>query len=121
MKNLKVGILAFAVLGLVLLFVPENGGTRFAFLQLAGISYLVPVLGGFVAAAAMGAMAIKQRRLLKWQAAVATAGFAAVFVRLKVWERLKHITDASLIGKLFVVAVIGGLVISILGIFNSED
>src|SRR5262245_36699951 len=113
-------ILVFGVLGLVSLFIPSQGFTMFAFLRLAGMGYVVPVLGGFIAAIAMGAMAMKKPPLLQWQAGVAAAGFALVFVRLEFWRMLKGIGDAPLGGKLLIVSVLGGLVVSILAIAKKE-
>lgn len=121
MKNMKILILVFGILGVVSLFIPTEGFTMFAFLKLAGMGYLVPVLGGFVLAAVMGGMGLAKPPMQQWQAGAAAAGFALVFVRLKFWQMLKGIGDAPLSGKLLIVAVLGGLICSILVLAKPES
>ncbi len=121
MKNMKVLILVFGILGVISLFIPTEGFTMFAFLKLAGMGYLVPVLGGFVLAAVMGAMGLAKPPMQQWQAGLAAAGFAMVFVRLKFWQMIKGIGDAPLSGKLLIVAVLGGLIVSILALAKPES
>ena len=70
MKNMKVLILVFGILGAISLFIPMEGVTMFAFLKLAGMGYLVPVLGGFVLAAVMGGMGLAKPPMQQWQAGV---------------------------------------------------
>jgi hypothetical protein len=121
MKNMKVLILVFGILGVISLFIPTEGFTMFAFLKLAGMGYLVPVLGGFVLAAVMGGMGLAKPPMQQWQAGAAAAGFAMVFVRLKFWQMIKGIGDAPLSGKLLIVAVLGGLIVSILALAKPES
>ena len=121
MKNMKVLILVFGILGVISLFIPTEGFTMFAFLKLAGMGYLVPVLGGFVLAAVMGGMGLAKPPMQQWQAGAAAAGFAMVFVRLKFWQILKGIGDQPLSGKLLIVAVLGGLVVSIIALAKPES
>jgi hypothetical protein len=121
MKNMKVLILVFGILGVISLFIPTEGFTMFAFLKLAGMGYLVPVLGGFVLAAVMGGMGLAKPPMQQWQAGAAAAGFAMVFVRLKFWQMIKGIGDAPLSGKLLIVAVLGGLVVSIIALAKPES
>ncbi|MBA3503753.1 MAG: hypothetical protein M4D80_10700 [Myxococcota bacterium] len=118
---MKVLILVFGILGVISLFIPTEGFTMFAFLKLAGMGYLVPVLGGFVLAAVMGAMGLAKPPMQQWQAGLAAAGFAMVFVRLKFWQMIKGIGDAPLSGKLLIVAVLGGLIVSILALAKPES
>ncbi len=121
MKNMKVLILVFGILGVISLFIPTEGFTMFAFLKLAGIGYLAPVLGGFVLAAVMGAMGLAKPPMQQWQAGLAALGFVAVFVRLKFWQLLKGFGDSPLSGKLLVVAVLGGLIVSIIALAKPES
>ena len=121
MKNMKVLILVFGILGVISLFIPTEGFTMFAFLKLAGMGYLVPVLGGFVLAAVMGGMGLAKPPMQQWQAGAAAAGFALVFVRLKFWQMLKGIGDAPLSGKLLIVAVLGGLICSVIALAKPES
>lgn len=121
MKNMKVLILVFGILGAISLFIPMEGVTMFAFLKLAGMGYLIPVLGGFVLAAVMGGMGLAKPPMQQWQAGAAAAGFVAVFARMKMWEGLSHIMDAPLPAKLMIVAVFGGLITSILALAKPES
>ena len=118
--HMKVLVLIFGVLGIASMFVPTEGFTLFRFVNAAGASYLLPVIGGFVLAAAMGAIGLAKPPFQSWQGAVAAAGFAAVFVRLEMWH-LVDMIKAPMIGmKLVVVAVLGGLVVSILALAKPE-
>jgi len=119
MKNMKVLILVFGILGVASLFIPMEGFTFFAFLKLAGASYLVPVLGGFVLAAIMGGMGLAKPPMQSWQGAAAAAGFAAAFVRLEMWH-VADVLKGPLAAKLLVVAVFGGLITSILALAKPE-
>lgn len=121
MKQMKVLILVFGIVGLVSLFIPSDGFTMFAFLKAVGMGYLVPVLGGFALAAVAGGMALAKPPAQSWQAPAAVAGFALVFIRLKMWEGITKIMDAPLPGKLMLIAVVGGLVVSILGLVKKEE
>ena len=121
MKNLRIGILAFGLLGVISLFIPSHGFTMFGLFKAAGMSWLVPVLGGFALATIMGILGMTKPPLLQWQAGVAAAGFVAVFVRLKFWELLKDLGDAPVSGKLMIVSVLGGLVVSILALVKPES
>ncbi len=118
MKQMKVLILVFAVLGLISLFIPMEGFTFFAVLKLGGMSYLLPVIGGFALAAIAGATAMKPPAQ-SWQAAAAVAGFAMVFVRLEMWK-VADLMAGPLPAKLLVIATIGGLIVSIIGLVKKE-
>lgn len=122
MKNMKVLILVFGILGVISLFIPTDGFTMFALLKLGGtVPFLLPVLGGFVLAAVMGGMGLAKPPMQQWQAGAAAAGFAIVFVRLKFWQMIKGIGDAPLSGKLLIVAVLGGLIVSIIALAKPES
>jgi hypothetical protein len=121
MKNMKVLILVFGILGVISLFIPSDGFTMFAVLKAMGMGYMVPILGGFVLAAVMGGMALAKPPMQQWQAGAAAAGFGMVFVRFKMWQLLKGIGDAPLSGKLLIVAVLGGLVVSIIALAKPES
>src|SRR5687767_12583139 len=121
MKNMKILILVFGILGAISLFIPMEGFTMFALLKALGMGYLVPVLGGFVLAAVMGGMGLAKPPMQQWQAGAAAAGFGAVFVRMKFWEMIKGIGDAPLPGKLMIIAVLGGLICSIIALAKPES
>jgi hypothetical protein len=104
MKNIK------------LLIIPDNGLTTFAFLRSVGVGYLLTVFGGLVVATIMGGMAVVRPPLLPWHAAVAAIGFAAVLLRMRLWERLGKFMDTPLPGQLMVVAVGCGLIVSVVAL-----
>ncbi len=123
MKNLKFGILAFGVLGLIACFLPfvAFGGESASFFSMrkadAGQVYIT--MGGFILAAVMGGMGLQ--RLLKWQAGAAAAGFA--FVLFKLRDGITHVFSAPFgIGaKLIIVSAVAGLVVSILAAVKSTE
>jgi hypothetical protein len=120
MKNMKVLILVFGILGVISLFIPSHGFTLFALLKLGGAGWIVPVLGGFVVAAAMGGMGLAKPPMQVWQAGVALAGFGAVFVRMEFWKIFKGLGDSPIGVKLLIVAVIGGVITSIIALAKPE-
>jgi hypothetical protein len=120
MKQMKVLILVFAILGIVSLFIPMEGFSFFTFLKMMGMGYLVPILGGFVLAAVAGGLAVAKPPAQAWQAPAAVAGFALVFVRFKMWQ-IGDILKGPLPAKLLVVSVFGGLIVSIIGLVKKEE
>jgi len=119
MKQMKVLILIFAVVSLASLFIPMEGFTFFAVLQLGGMSYLAPVLGGF-ALALVGGFAAMKSPAPTWCAPAAVLGFAAAFVRLEMWK-VGDLMGGPLPAKLLVVGVFGGLAVSIVGLVKPEQ
>ena len=127
MKNLKFGILAFGVLGLVACFLPfiPLGKASMSFFDArkldSGPIYLT--MGGFALATAMGGMGLK--RLLKWQAGLAAAGFALVIYKLNSFNSRVGIVelfkDGALGAKLMIIAAIAGVVISILAVVKGAE
>jgi hypothetical protein len=124
MKNLKFGILAFGVLGVLGCFLPfvSEGGMSMSFFKMRefiGSGQVFLTMGGFVLAAVMGAMAL-QKGLLKWQGGAAAAGFALVLFKLRdalPTDIFKGAIGAKLIG----LSAIAGLVIAILGIVKGSE
>lgn len=96
MKNLKYGILGLGVLGLLGCFLPfvSFGSESISFFggRKGDAGQVFLTMGGFVLAAVMGGMGLKQ--LLKWQAGVAAAGFA--FVIFKLIARSTSLTCSSM-------------------------
>lgn len=123
MKNLKVLILAFGILGIVAMFIPMQGFTLFSLFKLIGMGQLVIMLAAFGVPVAMGAMAMSKPPMQKWQAGVALAGFGLGAFKLEVWKVFGEL------GALFkmvpmlliVVAAIGGVVVSALALAKGEQ
>ena len=122
MKNSKVLILVFGILGIVSMFIPMHGFTLFSLFKLAGTGQLALMVLSFGLPAAMGAMATAKPPMQKWQAGVALAGFALACVKLEIWKVLPHIGELfkAFPMLLIVIAAIGGLVVSILGLAKGD-
>jgi hypothetical protein len=119
-KNLKFGVLLFGALGVIGLLV--LGWT--AMLE-ADKAQAILVMAGFVVPLVMGIMGVTKPPFQKWQAAVAAAGFALIFVKMRMWDILPHIADVMKFfgaGMLMVIiACVAGLIVSILAIVKSEE
>ena len=118
MKNLKLGVLAFAALGLISLVM------EFEMLKLMlkhDAANTILVLVGFILPLAMGIMGLTKPPFQMWQAGVALAGFALVAIKFRIWSTIKHIGDAPLSGKLTMIAIIGGVIVSALALAKPES
>lgn len=118
MKNLKLGVLAFGALGVIGLFL-SHWLLIFEFDK--GQALLM--MAGFVLPLVMGIMGVTKPPFQKWQAAVALAGFALIFVKMRMWSLLPHIGQvAKEIGALLIViGCLGGVVVSALALVKSEE
>lgn len=118
MKNLKIGVLAFAALGLISIFMEFEG---FKFLLKHDTVNGVILLAGFVVPLVMAIMGLTKPPFLAWQAAVSLAGFALLAVKTRIWQSIKHIGDVPTSSKLAMIAIIGGVIVSALAIAKPED
>jgi hypothetical protein len=121
-KNLKVLILVFGILGIISMFIPVHGFTLFSLFKLMGTGQLALMVLSFGLPAAMGGMAVAKPPMQKWQGGVALAGFALGCVKLRVWEALGHFGELTKMFPmlLIVIAAIGGVVVSILSLVKGE-
>jgi hypothetical protein len=115
-KNLKFGVLLFGALGLVSLFMLKIIPDGFKHDAVNAIL----VLAGFAAPVAMGVMGIS-KPFARWMGAVATAGFALVLVKFRVYEMIKHIGDVPTEFKLLIISTVLGLVVSIITLAKPEE
>lgn len=126
MKNLKFGLLGCGVIGLIATFLPlisfgelsiSLWKMRIAPVGLDGHPYphmlfmLVPI--------AMGAMWIKQG-YQKWMGIASTVAFVLSFINFREGF-FKLLTDGAIGAKLLFVAIVGGLVVSIISIVKAND
>ena len=115
MKNLKFGVLAFGVLGLVGLFMSDI---------VAGLKHdaanSIMVLLGFAAPAAMGAMGLKAP-FKRWQGIVALVGFALVTVKLRAWEMIKFISLMPMGLKFALISCLAGAVVAAITVAVPEE
>lgn len=122
MKNLKVLILVFGVLGLVSLFLPmaEGAPSMFSMLMAMDKFQLVLMLAAFGVPTAVAAMGMAKPPAQAWHGIAALAGFALGAVKTRIWETAPHIMDLPMSFKLMIVAVVGGVIVSIMGIVKPE-
>lgn len=121
MRNLKLFILLFGALGLVSAFVPSEGVTMFEAWKFAGTDQLVIMLVALALPVVMGLLGLMRPPQKAWQGIVALAGFALAAVKLRIWEGIKEFGTAPLGGKLLFVAIIGGVVVSLLATAKPEN
>jgi hypothetical protein len=121
-KNLKVLILVFGILGIVSMFIPTHGFTLFSLFKLVGTGQLALMLIAFALPAAMGGMAMSKPPLQKWQSGVALAGFALACVKLEVWKIFKDFGGLFKVLPmlLIVVAAIGGVIVAALSLAKGD-
>jgi hypothetical protein len=115
--------LVFGILGVLGLFIPQGGMSLFGMLKAFGATgQAVLMLIAFALPAVMGGLAVAKPPLQKWQAGVALAGFALASYKLEIWKVLPHIGELfkAIPMLLLVVACIGGLVVSILGLAKGD-
>ena len=122
MKNLKILILAFGVLGIVGLFLPMGEGmpSFFSVAMEFDKAQLIMMLVAFGLPAAVGALGLVKPPAQSWHGIAALLGFALGAVKTRVWEAAPHIMDAPLSMKLMLVGVIGGVVVSGLALAKPE-
>jgi hypothetical protein len=122
-NNLKFGVLACGLIGLISVFLPQITfgdqsislwGTREA---QAGQVYLI--MAAFLAPLVMGALAAAKPPMQRWQGIVAIAGFALIVVKMR--DALPADFMKGAIGmKLMGLSAIIGLVVSILTVAKPE-
>ncbi len=121
MKNLKVLILVFGVIGLVSLFLPMSPlPSMFSMLMEVDKFQLGLMLAAFGVPTAVAAMGMAKPPAQSWHGIAALAGFALGAVKTRIWETAPHIMDVPLSMKLMIVAVVGGVIVSIMGVVKPE-
>jgi hypothetical protein len=122
MNNLKFGVLACGLLGLVGCFLPmiSEAGLSFTFFDLrkADAAQTFMVMGGYAIALAMGAMGAA-KGMQRWQSIVAIVGFAFVVFKFR-GGFIDLITHGAIGAKLMGIAAIAGLVFAILTAVKPE-
>ena len=119
MKNLKFGVLAFGLLGIISMFIPSGGFKFFDFAALDAKMVYGP-LAGFAVAAIFGILGVVKPPFGKVNAIAATAGFGVAFVLLKMWK-IGDLFKGPFPIKLMVISVLAGLIISIIAVVKSEE
>jgi hypothetical protein len=122
-KNLKVLILVFGILGLVSMFLPMGGGmpSMFSLFMEFDKFQLILMLAAFGVPTAVAAMGLAKPPAQAWHGIAALAGFALGAVKTRIWESAPHIMDVPMSMKLMLVAVVGGVIVSIMGVVKPES
>lgn len=115
MDKAKFAILGFGVLGLLAVFLPfvsagSESISMWGLREIVGTGQVYLVMGGFLAAAIMGGMALKNG-LLRWQGIVASLGFALTVLKLRPWGTA--FSDGAIGAKLLIVSAFLGLACAI--------
>jgi hypothetical protein len=123
-NNLKFGVLACGLLGLIGCFLPmiSGGGESVSFFkmrELIGSGQVFMVMAGYAAALVMGAMAAAKPPMQRWQGIVAIVGMAWVVFKMRDGF-MKLITDGAIGAKLMGISAIAGLVFAILCVAKPE-
>lgn len=124
MNNLKFGVLACGLLGVIGCFLPmvSAGGQSISFFsmkELIGSGQVFMVMGGYAAGLAMGAMAAAKPPMQRWQGIVAILGFGFVMFKMRDGF-MKLVTDGAIGAKLMGISAIAGLVFAILCVAKPE-
>ncbi len=118
MRNLKFGLLAAALLGLVGVFLPLTRDlswwARREGPDTAGVFF---VIGAFVLALAMGALSLRHG-LQRWIALVALIGFAFVILKFRIAFVELFTSQAG--GQMIGLAALGGLLCTALAAWRPE-
>jgi hypothetical protein len=124
MHNVKFGVLLFGLLGLIAVFLPFAelfGHSKSLWAGRAGdAAQVYMVMGGFAVALAMGAMGAA-KGMQRWMSIVALIGFAFVLLKIRDGLPFKMLKEPyALGGKLMFIAVVLGIVCSILALAKPE-
>ena len=126
MNNLKFGVLACGLLGLIGCFLPmvTFGDQSISLWKLreapGGSGQVFMTMAGYVAALVMGAMAAAKPPMQRWQGIVAIVSFAWVIFKLREGF-MKLITDGAIGAKLMGISALAGLVFAILCVAKPEQ
>ena len=123
MNNIKFGVLASGLIGLIACFLPlaSGEGMSVSFWDMHNIdmAQTLMVMVGYGAGLAMGAMAVAKAPMQRWQAIVAALGFAFVVFKFR-GGFIDLITHGAIGAKLMGIAAIAGLVFSVLCVAKPE-
>ena len=109
---------AFALLGIASLFVPGTHGSLFALYAEFDTPRLTLLLLAFAMAAIAAGLALRSVRT--WHGYLALGGFALAFVKARTWTVLGTFSDASVPLKLHAIAIVGGVIFTLLATVVGE-
>jgi len=110
-------ILGFGVLGIVGFAIPIDQLT-------AGFEHnllwTILILAGFGVPVIVGLMAMS-KQWQAWMGGLALVGFGFVAIKTKVWDAISGIAESPIGGKLMLVAILGGVAVSIFSLTKREE
>jgi len=112
MKKLALPILVFALLGIASMFVPGPHGSLFRLYAEFDSVRLTLLLLSFAAAGIAAGLAL--RKVRGWHGYLALGGFALAMVKARVWTVLQHFSDSQIPLKLQAIAIVGGVIFTLL-------
>lgn len=110
MRNLKLGVVACGLLGVVGCFLPLTESVSFFGTRAFDAWNVYITLAGFALAAAMGALGVA-KRMEPWMAIIALVGFAMIVLRVR--GDLVDLLRGGIGAKLMGIGAIGGLLFAI--------
>jgi hypothetical protein len=110
---MKLFVLAFGVLGLALELMHFAVFKQLAHHPLADHALGLVMIAGF-GLPVLVALLDMRRPLAAWPYMLAAVAFAAVFVRLRMWDEITRFADLAMRDKLYFAATVGGALVSAL-------
>jgi hypothetical protein len=121
MKNLKFWIIACAGFGLGVVVTDFDRFLELVTHPIDGGGLGIITLLGFLVPLGVGIHGILRPPVARWQAGLAFAGFATLAVKGRLWTALAKLGDYPRRGQLVMLAVVAGVVISLLAVLVPED
>ena len=121
MKNLKLGVLAFAGVALLILLTDELFRTLLTHPFEAGAMGLL-IFGGLALALVMGILGMTKPPFTQIHAILALVGFGLASFKMEIWNALKDIgnTVKEPKGLILLICLIGGIVVSAMAAAKPE-
>jgi hypothetical protein len=120
-RNLKLLVLGFAALGLGLIISDFDMFKALLTHPFDNDGGGLITIGGFAVPLVMGVLGMTRPPFMRWQGLASLAGFAAIAIKGKIWEALPKIMDYPIKGKIGLVAVLGGVIVSALATARPEE
>lgn len=117
MKLIKLLILGFGVLGIVGFAIPIE--TLTAGFE-TNLLWTILILAGFAVPIVVGLMAMS-KQWQAWMGGLALVGFAFVGIKTKVWDSIPGFMETTIGGKLMLIAILGGVAVSIFSLTKREE
>jgi hypothetical protein len=120
-KNLKLGVVAFAGVALLILLTDEIFRMLLTHPFEAGAMGLM-IFGGLALALVMGIIGLTKPPFTQIHAILAAVGFGLASFKMEIWEALIHIgnTVKEPKGLILVICLVGGIIVSVMAALKPE-